>query len=440
MRICIFTNTFLPHVGGVARSVRTFLEDYRRAGHRVLVVAPEFPEGPAPRSIERSVERVPAWQKFNGSDFSVSLPLGAELLERIERFAPDIIHAQHPFLLGDSALRLGALHSVPVLFTHHTLYEQYTHYVPLASTALQAFVSDLATRFANCCQGVIAPSESLARLMDERGVTTPVRVIPTGIDTRKFAEASRHPWRRRLGLRGDDVLLGHVGRLAVEKNLPFLGEALARCLARERRARALIVGDGPARGDLEAILQRRGVADRVHFAGQLTGLPLREAYAAMDVFAFSSHSETQGMVLVEAMATGCPVIALDASGARDVVRDRENGRLLASDATEESMARSLLRAVREPELRRQWRRGARATAREFDRRITAKQALGFYRELIKAHPARPKTPSDALDGWWQQVRDRLAIEGRLISDKVAAATHALANVASGGDAVPAETE
>lgn len=433
MRICIFTNTFLPHVGGVARSVRTFLEDFRRAGHRVLVIAPEFPEGPAPRSIERSVERVPAWQNFNGSDFSVSLPLGAALRERVARFRPDVMHAQHPFLLGDSALRLGAQHGVPVIFTHHTLYEQYTHYVPLASAPLQAFVSELATRFANCCQGVIAPSESLARLMAERGVTTPVRVIPTGIDTRKFAAADRESWRQQLGVRDGEVLIGHVGRLAVEKNLPFLGEALARCLARTPQARALIVGDGPARAELEEAFRARGLEARVHFAGKLTGDPLRQAYAAMDLFAFSSQSETQGMVLVEAMATGCPVIALDASGARDVVLDRVNGRLLAGDATEESMARALVRAVRQPEVLARWREGARETARGLDRRLTSKAALGFYRELIAAHRSKTRAGADDLEGWWQVVRDRVAIEGRLISDKVVAATHALTVTVTGGE-------
>lgn len=437
MRICIFTNTFLPHVGGVARSVRTFLEDFRRLGHRVLVIAPEFPEGPAPRAIERSVQRVPAWQKFNGSDFSVSLPLGPALGDQVTEFQPDIIHAQHPFLLGDTALRMGALLGVPVVFTHHTLYEQYTHYVPLASAPLQAFVAELATRFANCCQGVIAPSASLAKLMAERGVTTPVRVIPTGIDTRRFAAAAREPWRQRLGVGEDEVVIGHVGRLATEKNLAFLGEAMARCLSREPRARGLIVGDGPSRADMEAVFRNRRVSDRVHFAGKLTGPPLREAYRAMDVFAFSSQSETQGMVLVEAMAADCPVVALDASGARDVVIDRRNGRLLPADATPETMARTLARAVREPELRRGWVDGARETARAFDRRLSARQALGFYRELIAAQPSRARATTDDLEGWWKQVRDRLAMEGRLISDKVAAASVAITAAATGSDAVDA---
>ncbi len=424
----MFTNTFLPHVGGVARSVRTFLEDYRRAGHRALVVAPEFADGRAPRAIERSVERVPAWSNFNGSDFSVSLPLGAGPMERIARFRPDIVHAQHPFLLGDSALRVAAQQGRPVVFTHHTLYEQYTHYLPFDSVPVQAFVVELATRYANCCDGVIAPSASLARLLKERGVTTPIQVIPTGIDTRAMASAARTPWRRRLGLSRDDVLIGHVGRLAEEKNLPFLAEALARCLAREPRAHALIVGDGPARAQFDAELARCRVTDRVHFAGRLTGQAWREAYAAMDVFAFSSHSETQGMVLVEAMAAGAPVVALDASGVRDVVRDDENGRLLPAKAAAETMARALAQAVREPDLRGRWRRGARRTAREYDRRATAARALDFYRELIGAHDAQ--TRMDEWERWWQQVRDRVAIEGRLIGDKLAAATHALVREAS----------
>jgi glycosyltransferase involved in cell wall biosynthesis len=439
MRICIFTNTFLPHVGGVARSVRTFLEDFRRAGHRVLVIAPEYADGPAPQRIERSVERVPAWQKFNGSEFSVSLPLGPELVKRVARFRPDIIHAQHPFLLGDSALRLAAQHGVPVVFTHHTLYEQYTHYVPLDSTALQAFVIELATRFANCCQGVIAPSDSLARLLVERGVTAPMKIVPTGIDTTRFARASRTAWRRRLDLTADAVLLGHVGRLAVEKNLPFLAEAMARVLAREPKVRALVVGDGPARAEFEAVFARHGVAERVHLAGQLTGRRLREAYAAMDLFVFSSRSETQGMVLTEAMAAGCPVIALDASGARDVVRDDVNGRLLPAEAKAETMTRAVLAAVRDPAGRARWRREARRTARTFDRRTTAAQALKFYRSVITAFPCRERADLDDWEAWWTQFRDRIAIEGRLISDKVAAAAHAIVGGASAAEAAPEPT-
>jgi 1,2-diacylglycerol 3-alpha-glucosyltransferase len=196
MKICFFTNTFLPHVGGVAKSVQTFLEDYRRLRQRVLVVAPQFPEGGAPERIERMVERVPALQNFNGSDFSVSLPLSSESMDRITEFKPDLLHAHHPFLLGDTALRASAATGAPVIFTHHTLYEQYTHYVPFDSPRLKEFVIELSTRFANRCHGVIAPSESIAELLASRGVTTPIRVVPTGIDTKALASGNRARGRR----------------------------------------------------------------------------------------------------------------------------------------------------------------------------------------------------------------------------------------------------
>ncbi len=424
MKVCFFTNTFLPHVGGVARSTETLLADFRRLRHRVLVVAPEFAEGPAPRRVERSVERVPAVQNFNGSDFSVRLPLGAALSQRLGDFEADILHAHHPFLLGDTALRVGAERGVPVVFTHHTLYEQYTHYVPLDSPTLRDIGIDLSTRYANCCDGVIAPSESIAKLIADRGVTVPIRVIPTGVDTEKLASGRRAPWRRKLGLGDDDVLLGHVGRLAPEKNLPYLADALARCLRRNENAHVLIVGDGPSRPEMERLFADARVAQRVHFAGRRTGRSLLDAYAAMDVFAFASQSETQGMVLAEAMAAGNTVVALDASGVREVVTDKKNGRLLPSDASAETLARAFTQAVRNRELRERWRAAAVETAATFDRRRTARMVLEFYQEMIDAYRARHEGgPPDI----WERILDRIAVETRLFADKIGATVGALSS-------------
>ena len=156
MNICMMTNTYLPHVGGVARSVSTFAEQYLKRKHRVLVVAPEFPGPPPPPRAEAIVERVPAIQNFNGSDFSVRLPLAAGLSDRLDEFKADIVHAHHPFLLGETALRVAANKNVPIVFTHHTRYEDYVHYLPFDSEALTEIAVDLPTRFANLCDGVIA--------------------------------------------------------------------------------------------------------------------------------------------------------------------------------------------------------------------------------------------------------------------------------------------
>ncbi len=422
MKIGLFTNTFLPHVGGVARSTQTLLEDLRRLRHRVLVVAPAFAQGAAPRRIERSVERVPAVQNFNGSDFSVRLPLGAALNQRLNAFQADLIHAHHPFLLGDTALRVGAERGAPVVFTHHTLYEQYTHYVPFDSPTLRDFVVELSTRFANCCEGVIAPSESIADLITTRGVQAPIRVIPTGIETTKLAAGRRERWRRKLDLRPDDVLIGHVGRLAPEKNLAYLAEALARCLRRNDHAHALIVGDGPSRPEMEKTFGAQRVLHRVHFAGQQTGRALVDAYAGFDGFAFASHSETQGMVLAEAMAAANPVIALNASGVREVVTDGTNGRLLASDASPEAFARALTQLVRNADARARWTDAAPRTAARFDRRRTAREVVDYYAELVAERRGNPGQDEPDL---WERLLDRIAVETRLLTDKVGAAAGSL---------------
>ena len=183
MKTLMLTNTYLPHVGGVARSVVAFATELRRRGHRVLIVAPEFENCPAD---EIDVVRVPAVQNFNGSDFSVRIPIPGFLTSTVTQFEPDIVHSHHPFLMGDTALRIAAARDLPLVFTHHTMYEQYTHYVPVKSPLLSRFVIDLTTGYANLCNAVIAPSESVAEILRSRGVTAPIDVIPTGVDIARF--------------------------------------------------------------------------------------------------------------------------------------------------------------------------------------------------------------------------------------------------------------
>jgi len=419
MRICHFTNTFLPHVGGVARAVQTLLEDQRRSRHRVLVVAPEFDEGLAPRRIERSVLRIPAFTHFNDSDFSVRIPFAATLSQRLAKFRTDIIHAHHPFLLGDTALREAASRQVPIVFTHHTLYEQYTHYLPIESEVVGDIAAEIATRFANNCSAVIAPSQSVADLIRSRGVAVPIHVIPTGIDCQQIAQGEGARARQRWRIPASAPVIGHLGRFAAEKNLPYLAEAVARTLKRNRQAWALFVGDGPSRAAMDRIFNTSRVGDRVIFTGKLSGRRLHDACAAMDLFAFSSKSETQGLVLAEVMVSGTPVIALDASGAREVVRDRHNGRLLPADATVEHFARALSGAVRSLDSRRRWSEAARRTAAEFDRIKTSDKLQQLYQQLFEENGNKLKE-TNAVARVLNPIIERISTEGRIIADKAGA--------------------
>lgn len=410
MKICMMTNTYLPHVGGVARSVSTFAYEFMRLGHEVLVVAPDFEGKPLPPEREAIVERIPSLRNFNGSDFSVRLPLAAGLSDRLDAFEADIIHAHHPFLLGDTALRVAMNKNVPIIFTHHTRYEDYTHYVPFSET-LKDIAIELPTHFANLCDGVIAPSESIARLIRRRGVKTPMTVVPTGIDVAAFASADRAAGRRRHGLPDDAIVVGHVGRLALEKNIAHLAEAVATYLQRDPAARFLVVGDGPAREQLESIFREHHVHDRLILAGKRTGPALREAYRAMDVFAFASHSETQGMVVAEAMAARLPVVALNAPGVREVVGPT-NGLLLAADATPGEFAEALATLTSDAARREALSAGATQTAGDFSRERSAGRVLAFYEETLRSTRAR-RLDND-LHPWAAMVK-RVGLEWDLLS-------------------------
>ncbi|EPC01451.1 hypothetical protein L861_05270 [Litchfieldella anticariensis FP35 = DSM 16096] len=405
MNILMFTNTYRPIVGGVSESVQRLKNRLQAEGHRVLVVAPKMRGQPR---REKDVVRVAAVQHFNGSDFSLPVPIPGQLFEAIEDFDPDIIHSHHPFLLGDTAARAADTYGLPLVFTHHTLYEHYTHYVPGDSPRMQRFAVALSTEYTRLCEAVIAPSESIRDLLLRRGANVNITVAPSGVDTRRFGRGDGTMLRLRLGIPRGAYVVGHVGRLAKEKNLPFLAEAVARLLQWQRDAHFLVVGDGDARECMQQEARRYGVESRFHFTGRLQGQALIDAYHAMDVFAFASHSETQGMVLVEAMAAGLPVVAITAPGVREVLRDGSNGRLLMHD---DSMGMTMaLDDLADPERRRSMSVAAHGVAAMFDESRCAARCLEVYRRAIAVGGAF----SHADDNTWERVRSRLGAEWHML--------------------------
>jgi len=382
MNILMMTNTYLPHVGGVARSIDRFARRYRYLGHHVKVVAPEF-DGMAEN--ESDVIRVSAVRHFNHTDFSVVLPVPHRLASDVEAFEPDIIHSHHPFLLGGTALRLAHTHDLPLVFTHHTRYEDYTHYMPGDSAWMKRFVEHLATHYANLCDQVFVPSQSIKTLIEHRGVTVPVSVVPTGVELQDFSNGDGAEFRQSLGIPESSFVVGHLGRLGEEKNLQFLTTAIIRFMLRPDGfddSRWLLVGTGPLLEWIRNRFEEANLSHRLHVVGQLTTQQsLVDAYSAMDVFAFASKSETQGMVITEAMAAGVPVVALDAPGVREVVDDYRNGQLLMEEDVESfSQALHTMAGLDSAEIDR-LSRGARKTAGVFSMEKSANTALELYSRL-----------------------------------------------------------
>ncbi len=424
MNICMFTNTYIPHVGGVARSVQAFSTDLERLGHRVLIVAPEFPQDETADDNLPEVIRVPAIQNFNGSDFSVRIAVPFLIKKAVDKFDPDIIHSHHPFLLGDAALRVARRRKRPLVFTHHTLYERYTHYVPMDSPGMKRFVINLSTKYANMCHAVVAPSRSVADLIRERGVQATIIEIPTGVDLHFFASGRGEEFRSRHGIPGDAPVLGHVGRLAPEKNLDYLAEAAVRCMKERVDLWFMVVGDGPSRAVIEERFRDEGLASRLVAPGSVTGQSLADAYAAIDLFVFSSTSETQGMVLAEAMAAETPVIALDASGSREVVEDLENGRLLPVETSADDFARATLGLLDDPDALARVRKRALETARSLGRQACAARLESLYESALAGETHSSSRNAVSLDPW-EALLEAIKTEWDLISGKTTAAVDSI---------------
>lgn len=419
MNILMATNTYLPMMGGLERSIELFTNEFRKRGHRVLIVAPEYEKQP---KNETDVIRVPAIQHFSGSAFSFKLPVPSVLTEAIKSFKPDVIHVHHPFVMGETALRIAYTQQAPLVFTYHTLFEKnFSYYLPGAPVAFKKFIFELTIGYANLCDQVIAPSESIAEILKEHGVKSPIAVIPTGLHLDQFKKGTGEKFRKELKIPENAFVIGHVGRLAAEKNLHFLARASAAFMEKEPSAYFVIVGGGPLEEAILHYFSRLKLENKLIMAGVRKGSKLIEAYHAMDAFVFSSQSETQGVVLAEAMACGVPVVGVDAPGVRDIVRDKKNGRLVPSE-NEEKFSEALSWICKRTEKeKKELGNGAQDTASEFAIQDCANRALALYAGLkAKAVVEREKAESA-----WSSILQRIKAEFDLIANLTKATTGAL---------------
>lgn len=385
MNIAFFTNNYKPFVGGVPIAIENLANELRRHGHHVHIFAPEYGKGD-----EEDVDVFRTWsiKNFNDSSFVLPIPLALSTYLTFNDVQADVVHVHHPFLLGISGLRAARAENLPVVFTYHTQYEKYAHYLPWDSTMVREMAVGIATRFANSCDAVIAPSTDIQKQLVERGVDVPIRVIPTGVDLSQFEQGSPAFLRDRFGLAQGDKILLFVSRLAKEKNVSLLLDAFGKLARQMPEAHFVLVGSGEEEQALQDEARSAGLESRVHFTGTLSGEELIGAYKSADLFVFASVTETQGMVVLEAMAGGCPVVAVDAPGVRDVVEEGSNG-FLVSDGDTEQFAAQCQRILQDPQLHAAFREAALQRAQQLSLSSTTTKVEQLYQDVIREpHPDR----------------------------------------------------
>ena len=370
LTIGMFTDTYAPETNGVVTSIVSTARSLRRRGHRVIVVAPAHPEGDEehPDLFHLRSASFPFYPEFR-----MAFPLPAKIVANLPALPFDVIHAHTFFFIGCFGAYLARLRHTPLFFTYHTKFEDYLHYLPVNRRITKPQTLWLSRQFSNQCDRVIAPSQGTEALLRSYGITAPIEVLPGGVDLEQFGPEADVP---PLIAESKGPVLLSVGRLGKEKNLEFLLEAFEVVAARAVQARLIIVGDGPHRAELERQAASSAFGDRISFTGALEQAQLGAYYRNADALAFTSLTETQGLVLVEALAHGLPVVAVDCPVTRECVLG-DAGILVPEHV--DLFARAILELCAEPPERRAERQAAaRAAAAPYSIDALAAQLETLY--------------------------------------------------------------
>ena len=381
MHIANFTNNYLPVINGVVRSVRSFRDELTRRGHNVFIFAQEADY------IDKDpfIFRYLSLNLPTGVDIPTAIPISPFIDRLLPAFKLDVIHTHHPFLLGQTAATKAQELNLPLVFTFHTQYREYTHYIPFPMEAVQNFLKNAIDRwmqdFMRRCQHIIIPSESMREiLVNDYGLKSNFTVIPTGIDLEAYRTANGEKIRKKRHWEKDIVMIS-VGRLAPEKNWTVLLHAAALVLKDYPQFRLVLIGDGQERKNLEDLAKELGIRKRITFIGPLSFSEIPAYMKAANLFGFASITETQGLATLEAMAAGLPVVAVDASGTRDILKHGQQGYLVENNA--EALAAGITKLLSNPDRMKKFAEAAYKKAQSFNIEQLTEKLLGVYEQAIR---------------------------------------------------------
>ncbi len=386
MKIGIFTDSYKPYTSGVVTSISNFKEELTRLGHEIHIFAPSYPNYD---EIEENVYRYFSLPSPTNPDFTLAIPIYPGMNAIVKNLQLDIIHVHSPFTMGRLGLRYAKKHNIPLLFTYHTRYDQYVHYVPLAQDLAREVTIKYSSNFCNHCNHIITPSSEIESIIRAFKVKTPISVIPSGVPMDKYKDGDAGWLREHYAIPADNRILLFVGRLTQEKNIPFLIQSFKEVKASQPDTTLVIIAQGPLEEELKDLVRELGLSlnDDVIFTGVLPFNYLVNAYYSADLFVFSSLTETQGLVLIEAMAAGLPVVAVSASGVREMVDDGIDGILTGCDTGE--LAAAIVRVLKDENLYHSLQVNARKKADQLSSHNMALKLEQVYMNLVSNNNLNP---------------------------------------------------
>lgn len=388
LHILMISDVYFPRVNGVSTSIRSFRRELIAQGHQVTLIAPAYPNSASfdAEHPDANLIRIPSLPiPRDPEDRLMRRRFIRALLPSLRAQKFDLLHIQTPFMAHYAGLALGRTLGLPIIESYHTFFEEYLyHYVPLLPRALLRFA---ARRFTvaqcNAVDQVIAPSRAMHDGLRDYGVRTPITILPTGLEASQFKPGDGAHFRTSHDIAPDRPVALFVGRVAHEKNIDFLLRAFQLAMAQVPEALLLIVGEGPAVPHLQRLTQQWQISDAVKFIGYLDrDTTLLDCYASGDVFVFASRTETQGLVLLEALAQGTPLLSTAHMGTRDILapggQPIRSARIVAEDPA--TFARELAQLLQDSAMRHEMSRHAVSDAQQWSIREMTRRLARLYQQ------------------------------------------------------------
>ncbi len=377
LRIALFSGNYNYVMDGPVRALNKLVAHLETRGHKVLVFAPTI-KNPAFDHSGTLISVPSIALPGSRSEYRLGLGVHGKVKETLDEFAPELIHLAAPDYIGYTALQYGLKNKIPAVASFHTRFDTYPRYY--GARWLEKYLTNYMRYFYKRCEHVYPPSQSMADELKADGIGHDIRLWSRGVEADLFNPDKRDlAWRREKGIKDDDVAILFVGRVVLEKGIDVFAEAITKARQQAPRLKAIIVGEGPERPRFE-----KNLPDDV-FTGYQQGDGLARAYASADVFFNPSITETFGNVTLEAMASGLPSLAAQASGSLSLVEEGVTGLLSPSEKGADGYAEKLITLIRDDNLRRQMGKKARIRSLDFDWARILDNLIANYHEAIEGY-------------------------------------------------------
>lgn len=383
MKIGFFTDTYFPSGFGVSTSIKSFKDNLEKMGHKVYIYAPFFPDY---KDKDLNVFRFNSIKLIKNPETRLSVPfIPIHYLKQINDIKLDIIHIHTPFSMGFLGKLVSSYQKIPLIYTHHTHYPDYAKFYLKEKKILPKIAKKITLKYSDYSNIVIAPSSKTKKYLINLGVKTNIKILPTGVNLNIFKKSSKifNNFRKELNIPLDTKIMLFVGRIGKEKNIEFLLKSFQKVLEKNKKPILfLIVGDGPDLIKLKELSKKLKINKSIIFIGQVLYKNISKYYQISDFFIFSSTTETQGIVILEALASGLPVIAFNCDAYSQFIHSEKNG-FLINTLSEEMFAKKILLLLNNNLLIKEFSKKAIKISLKFSEEKQSIKLLDIYKNVIK---------------------------------------------------------